>query len=98
MSENLRKLITERIHIQPIQKTRKTLTETRKTTVHLLQLFEIGVQVGESIRKFRKRGLKRVEREEVVGLTVFGEGAAGDASEWGCWAVTTVGRRVGLTV
>jgi hypothetical protein len=36
MSENLRKLITKRIHVQPIQKTRKTLTETRKATMHLL--------------------------------------------------------------
>jgi hypothetical protein len=66
--------------------------------MHLLQLFEIGVQVGESIGKFSKRGLERVEWEELVGLTVLGEGATGDASEGGCWAVATVGRRVGLAV
>ena len=65
--------------------------------MHLLQLFEVGVQVGERIGQFSKRGFERVEREEFIGLTIFGEGATGDASERSCWAMTTV-RRMGLTV
>src|SRR5947207_12197726 len=94
---NLRKFITKRIHIQSIQKTCKTLTETSKTTMHFLQLFKIGIQVSKRVREFCKGRFERVKREWVIGLPVFTEGSTRHASKRGGWTVTTSGW-VGLTV
>lgn len=52
---------TERIHIQAVQETRKTLAETRQALMHQLEVHEVGLQVGHGVCEFRKLRLEGID-------------------------------------
>lgn len=56
----------ESVHIQPIQETGKTLTETRQAFVHQLQVHEIGLEIGHGVGQFRELRLQGIDGGLVV--------------------------------
>lgn len=87
----LREINTKSVHVQPIQKTRKALAESRQALVHQLEVHHIGLQVGHGVGKLRKGGLESIQRERgsIAVHAVTGgvaQRGAGRGSEGCCWA------------
>lgn len=52
---------TERIHIQPVEETGKTLTEARQALVHQLQVHEVGLEICHRIGQLGKLWLQGID-------------------------------------
>ena len=56
----------ERVHIQAVQETSKTLAEPRQALVHQLQMHEVGLKIGHGVCQLRELRLQRIDGGLVV--------------------------------
>lgn len=69
----LRKINTESIHVEAIEKTGKALAEPGQALVHQLEMHHVGFEIGHGIRELGERGLEGVERKRGTAIgTRFG--------------------------
>lgn len=92
-STHLGEIHAERVHVQPVQEARKALAEARQAVVHDLHIAHVRLERRHRIRELRKRRLKGVQRERLVGGGLAVLRAAGRSAEGSGGA--GIGARVG---